>query len=164
MVTIRPMTDSDWPAVSEIYGDGIATGYATFETELPSFETWDQNHLRSCRLVAERAEMVAGWAALSPVSGRCVYGGVGEVSVYVGSKFHGMGIGKLLLKHLIMESEKNGLWTVQSGIFPENRASIKIHEKLGFRKIGYREKVGMLHGEWKDNLLFERRSRKVGLD
>ncbi|MEN8790223.1 MAG: N-acetyltransferase family protein [Flavobacteriaceae bacterium] len=164
MVTIRPMIPSDWPAVSEIYGQGIETGFATFETEIPSYDTWNQNHLPSCRLVAERGEILAGWAALSPVSGRCVYGGVGEISVYVGKEHRGFGIGKLLLKHLILESEKQGLWTLQAGIFPENKASIKLHEIVGFRKIGFREKVGKLHGVWKDNLLFERRSKKVGLD
>ena len=158
------MTASDWSAVSEIYAQGISTGYATFETELPSYETWDKNHIQSCRFVAERDEKVAGWAALSPVSGRCVYGGVGEVSVYVGKEHWGLGIGKLLMKHLILESEKQDLWTLQAGIFPENKASIKLHEIVGFRKIGFREKVGKLHGEWKDNLLFEKRSKKVGLD
>ena len=155
---------ADWPAVSNIYDQGIATGYATFETEVPSFETWNNNHLSSCRLIAEREGQVAGWAALSPVSGRCVYGGVGEVSVYVANDCHGLGIGKLLMKHLILESEKAGLWTLQSGIFPENKASIKLHEKVGFREIGYREKVGKLHGSWKDNLIFERRSKIVGQD
>ncbi len=164
MVTIRPMISSDWQAVSRIYTEGIETGFATFETDLPSYDTWNQNHLKSCRLVAERGNKVAGWAALSPVSGRCVYGGVGEVSVYVGKDFRAMGIGKLLMRHLILESEKQGLWTLQAGIFPENTGSIKLHEIVGFRKIGFREKVGKLHGAWKDNLLFERRSKKVGLD
>ncbi|MGI9547225.1 MAG: GNAT family N-acetyltransferase [Flavobacteriaceae bacterium] len=162
MVKIRPMLASDWPLVSQIYDQGIATGYATFETGVPNYETWDQNHLSSCRLVAEREEIVAGWAALSEVSSRCVYGGVAEVSVYVGNPFQGLGIGKLLLQHLIIESEKEGLWTLQAGIFPENTGSIRLHEKIGFRKIGYREKVGKLNGEWKDNLLFERRSLIVG--
>lgn len=164
MVTIRQMAASDWPTVSEIYAQGIETGFATFETELPSYNTWNKNHIATCRFVAEKSEKVAAWAALSPVSGRCVYGGIGEVSVYVGKKYRGMGIGKLLMKHLILESEKQGLWTLQAGIFPENKGSIKLHEIVGFRKIGFREKVGKLHGEWKDNLLFERRSKKVGLD
>ena len=164
MVSIRPMEESDWTAVSAIYAEGIQTGYATFETSVPSYEEWNSNHLSSCRFVAERNGQVVGWAALSPVSGRCVYGGVGEVSVYVDSKQHGLGIGKVLMKHLILNSEKEGLWTLQSGIFPENTGSIKLHEKVGFRKIGYREKVGKLNGEWKDNLLFERRSKIVGLD
>ena len=158
------MEKADWPAVSDIYTQGIATGYATFETDVPSFEVWDQNHLANCRLVAEREGEIAGWAALSPVSGRCVYGGVAEVSVYVGTEFHGLGIGKVLMQHLILESEKTGLWTLQSGIFPENVGSIKLHEKVGFRKIGYREKVGKYQGAWKDNLIFERRSKVVGQD
>lgn len=156
------MLASDWPVVSDIYKQGIATGYATFETSVPAFDIWDKNHLKSCRLVALRTGHLAGWAALSPVSSRCVYGGVGEVSVYVGAEYQGLGIGKLLMQHLIVESEKEGLWTLQSGIFPENTGSIKLHEKVGFRKIGYREKVGKLHGEWKDNLLFERRSAITG--
>ncbi len=164
MVEIRPMLKEDWPSVAQIYAEGIATGFATFETDVPEYEAWDKNHLKHCRLVAERDGSIAGWAALSPVSGRCVYGGVAEVSVYVGKEFHGLGIGKLLMQQLIPESERQGLWTLQSGIFPENTASIKLHEKVGFRKIGYREKVGKLHGAWKDNLMFERRSRTVGQD
>ena len=164
MVNIRPMHDKDWSSVSEIYAQGIATGYATFETEVPDLAEWNKAHLKHSRFVAEHRGEIAGWAALSPVSGRCVYGGVGEVSVYVATGHHGKGIGRKLMKHLILESEKQGLWTLQSGIFPENTASIKLHEKVGFRKIGYREKVGQLHGQWKDNLLFERRSKVVGLD
>lgn len=156
------MTEADWPAVSQIYKEGIETGYATFETEVPSYTKWDQDHMKSCRLVAERGGAIAGWAALSPVSGRCVYGGVGEVSVYVAREFRGKGIGRRLLEHLIVASERQGLWTLQSGIFPDNTGSIKVHESTGFRKIGFREKVGQLHGVWKDNLVFERRSRKVG--
>ncbi len=158
------MIASDWPAVSEVYAEGLATGFATFETELPSYETWNQDHLADCRFVAEKEGRVAGWAALSPVSDRCVYGGVGEVSVYIGAEYRGLGIGKLLMRHLIAESERLGLWTLQSGIFPENLGSIRLHENTGFRKIGYREKIGKLHGEWKDNVIFERRSKKVGRD
>ena len=158
------MEKADWRAVSDIYTQGIATGYATFETEVPSYEEWNKNHIAGCRLIAERGDEIAGWAALSPVSGRCVYGGVAEVSVYVAKKFHGLGIGKVLMNHLILESEKAGLWTLQSGIFPENVGSIKLHEKVGFRKIGFREKVGKLHGNWKDNVIFERRSKVVGQD
>lgn len=164
MVTIRPMNNSDWSAVSKIYEDGIKTGYATFETSVPSFEDWDENHLSSCRFIAERDGVAIGWAALSPVSSRCVYGGVAEVSVYVDTAYHGLGVGKMLMENLIHKSEKEGLWTLQSGIFPENHGSIRLHEKVGFRKIGYREKVGRLHRVWKDNLLFERRSTTVGRD
>lgn len=160
---IRKMTASDWPHVASIYAEGMATGYATFETTVPTYEHWDSNHLKNCRLIAVHNQEVAGWAALSPVSGRCVYGGVAEVSVYVGAKSRGLGAGKLLLHHLILESEEAGYWTLQSGIFPDNKASILLHEKLGFRKIGHREKVAQLRGIWKDNVLFERRSSKVGV-
>ena len=158
------MRETDWESIATIYTEGIATGYATFETSTPSYDEWNKNHLNSCRFVAEREGSIAGWAALSPVSGRCVYGGVGEVSVYVGNGYQGQGIGKMLMEQLILESEKEGLWTLQSGIFPENTGSIKLHERVGFRKIGYREKVGKLHGSWKDNLLYERRSQTVGQD
>ncbi|MCJ7465727.1 MAG: N-acetyltransferase family protein [Maribacter sp.] len=160
---IRPMTKKDWSAVSRIYGEGIATGFATFETNIPSYEDWDKAHLKSCRVVAVNGHYILGWAALSPVSSRCVYGGVGEVSVYIAEKNRGFGIGKLLLTALIDLSEKEGLWTLQSGIFPENEGSIRLHENVGFRRIGKRERIGQLKGIWKDNLLFERRSRLVGL-
>ncbi len=161
---IREMKASDWGQVSQIYAEGIATGFATFEQEIPTYENWNQAHLTQCRLVAEESNNILGWAALSPVSSRCVYGGIGEVSVYIGAENQGKGIGKLLLERLIIESEDAGLWTIQSGIFPENKASIHLHEKVGFRYIGKRERVGKLHGQWKDNLLFERRSNKVGID
>ncbi|MGI9551336.1 MAG: GNAT family N-acetyltransferase [Aurantibacter sp.] len=163
-ITIKPMELSDWASISQIYVEGIATGFATFEKEIPSFEAWDSAHMKCCRLVAVKDSGVLGWAALSPVSSRCVYGGIGEVSVYVGKNSRGMGIGKLLMDALIQESEKEGLWTLQSGIFPENQGSIKLHEQVGFRFIGKRERVGKLDGVWKDNLLFERRSKIVGTD
>ena len=158
------MTEADWSRVSKIYAEGISTGHATFETTTPSFENWDKAHIKNCRLVAEVNGKVLGWAALSPVSSRCVYGGIGEVSVYVSSEARGLGIGKALLQELITESETAGYWTLQSGIFPENNASIKLHEKVGFRFIGRREKVGKTKdGLWKDNLLFEKRSKNVGI-
>ncbi len=157
------MIAADWEQVASIYAEGMATGFATFETKVPSYEQWDGNHLNHCRLVAINDQHIVGWAALSPVSGRCVYGGVAEVSVYVGAKSRGLGVGKLLLERLIQESEKEGYWTLQSGIFPENTGSILLHEKMGFRKIGYRERVAQLHGVWKDNVLFERRSTTVGI-
>jgi len=163
-ITTRPMHASDWPRVSEIYAEGISTGFATFEKEIPTYESWDSAHISACRLVAINENKIMGWAALSPVSSRCVYGGVGEVSVYVGQNSRGMGVGKLLMGALITESEKEGLWTLQSGIFPENKGSIKLHEELGFRYIGKRERVGRLNGLWKDNLLYERRSEIVGVD
>ena len=158
------MESSDWPAVASIYEQGIATGFATFEKEIPAYEDWDRNHLKSCRIIAAKEATVLGWAALSPVSSRCVYGGVAEVSVYVGTQHQGMGIGKLLMEKLISLSEKEGLWTLQSGIFPENLGSIKLHEQVGFRRIGHRERVGKLDGVWKDNVIFEKRSKRVGIE
>ena len=163
-ISTRAMKASDWPFVANIYAEGIATGFATFEKEIPSYPSWDQNHLSNCRIIAEHATAIVGWAALSPVSGRCVYGGVAEVSVYVGESYRGLGIGKLLLQELIGQSEAAGLWTLQSGIFPENEGSIRLHELLGFRRIGHRERVGKLDGIWKDNVIFERRSKIVGND
>ncbi len=156
------MVPEDWEGVARIYAEGIATGFATFEKTVPSYEDWDQGHLNSCRLVAQDGEDLLGWAALSPVSSRCVYGGVGEVSVYVGQNARGRGVGESLMKELISQSEAEGLWTLQSGIFPENLGSIKLHEKVGFRQIGKRERIGNLDGIWKDNVLFERRSTTVG--
>ncbi len=164
-MTIRKMTKKDWPSVAQIYAEGIATGLATFESKVPDYGSWNASHADSCRLIAEQEGNIVGWAALSPVSSRCVYGGVGEVSVYVGKDSRGHGIGKLLLRELIDGSEAEGFWTLQSGIFPENEASIKLHEKLGFRFLGKRERIGKtLNGIWKDNLLFERRSKTVGID
>jgi phosphinothricin acetyltransferase len=158
------MQASDWEVVAKIYLEGIATSFATFETQVPSYNDWDKAHTRECRLVAEIDGVIMGWAALSPVSSRCVYGGVAEVSVYISAQSRGQGVGKVLMQHLIGESEKAGFWTIQSGIFPENTASIKLHERVGFRYIGKRERVGKIHGVWKDNLLFERRSSTVGVD
>lgn len=158
------MQDSDWSNVARIYAEGMATGYATFEKDVPSYEDWNKDHLSNCRIVAEEKGEIYGWAALSPVSGRCVYGGVAEVSVYVAENARGLGVGKSLMQALITQSEDAGLWTLQAGIFPENTASIILHEKVGFRKIGYRERVGKLDQTWKDNVLFERRSTKVGID
>ena len=163
-MNIREMRALDWPAVSQIYADGIATGHATFETSVPDYTTWDKAHTHECRLVAEDGHKLLGWVALSPVSGRCVYGGVAEVSVYNAKNTRGQGIGKALMEQLITESERAGYWTLQSGIFPENKASIVLHEKVGFRFLGKRERVAKTHdGIWKDNLLFERRSTVVGI-
>ncbi|MBR9853176.1 MAG: N-acetyltransferase [Algicola sp.] len=161
---VRNMQPSDWSDVSRIYLEGISTGFATFETQSPSHEQWNKAHIKECRLVAEQDGIIMGWAALSPVSSRCVYGGVGEVSVYIAHLSRGKGVGKLLMLQLITESEKAGFWTIQSGIFPENTASIKLHEKVGFRYIGKRERIGKVNGVWKDNLLFEKRSNSVGKD
>ena len=163
-IKISKMLPDHWKEVSEIYREGIETGMATFEKITPKWETWDSNHLKDGRLIAKIGERIVGWAALSAVSSRCVYGGVGEVSVYIAHEFRGNNIGKELLKRLIQESEFIGLWTIQSGVFPENIASIKLHEKVGFRKIGFREKIGKLDGTWKDNILLERRSKLVGIN
>jgi L-amino acid N-acyltransferase YncA len=165
-----------WPPVREIYREGIATGNATFETEVPDWEKWHSNHRKDCRLVAlePRAEGVSevliplegvhvlGWAALSPVSSRRVYAGVAEVSVYVAAAARGRGVGKALLQSLVQESEKKGIWTLQAGIFPENAASLSLHRSCGFREVGVRRHVGRLGETWRDVLLMERRSATVG--
>jgi len=163
MVEIQQMKPSDWLAVADIYKQGIETGMATFETKVPEWDQWNENHIESCRLIAKIKENTVGWAALSTVSSRCVYGGVAEVSVYVSSQVRGKKIGEYLLRNLIDQSEEQGYWTLQSGIFPENLSSIRLHEKLGFRKIGYKERIGQLDGDWKDNILMEKRSNKKGL-
>lgn len=163
MVAIVKMKPTNWLAVSDIYRQGIETGMATFEKSIPTWDQWDKNHIKSCRFIAKYDNNIVGWAALSAVSSRCVYGGVAEVSVYVSSQARGKKTGTRLLKKLIDESEKYGYWTLQSGIFPENHASIRLHEKLGFRKIGYRERIGQLDGIWKDNIVMERRSKITGL-
>jgi len=165
MITIRPLEPEDWPAVREIYAQGIATGDATLETSPPEWQVWDQSHVAQYRFVAlSDSGEIAGWAALTPVSGRCVYAGVAEVSVYIGSDFRGKKVGDTLLKHLIVESEKGGYWTLQAGIFPENIPSIKLHEKNGFRVIGYRENIGKMKGIWRTVNLLERRSKVSGID
>jgi L-amino acid N-acyltransferase YncA len=160
--SIEEMRADDWERVRAIYLEGIATGDATFETDAPTFETWDAAHLRACRLVARIGAEVAGWAALSPVSSRCVYGGVAEVSVYVAGKFRGRGAGRALLASLVEASERNNLWTLQAGVLAENEASIRLHETCGFRVVGKRERLGKLNGVWRDVVLLERRSEIVG--
>lgn len=163
-VIIKPMQQEHWAQVKQIYKSGIATGIATFETTAPSWEKWNEGHLPFSRFVAIDNNKIAGWSALSPVSNRCVYGGVAEVSVYVAENYKGKGIGKLLLQNLIAESESNNIWTLQAGIFTENIASVKLHERVGFRVIGHREKIGKLNNNWKDNYILERRSKIVGID
>ncbi|MDC6403833.1 MULTISPECIES: GNAT family N-acetyltransferase [Maribacter] len=164
MITIRTMDPSDWVQVATIYKEGIDTGMATFETQIPTYDKWDRSHLKICRFVGLYEDNLAGWAAIAPVSSRHVYRGVAEVSIYIGEKYRGLGLGKALLEHLILESEAQGFWTLQSGIFPLNQTSIKLHESVGFRKIGVREQVGNLNGVWIDNVLFERRSTVIGID
>ena len=163
MISIEKMQPGHWQQVKTIYEDGIKTGNATFEISAPEWEAWDKAHMQQCRFVAVENEKVLGWAALVPVSGRCVYAGVAEVSVYVSDEARGKGLGKLLLQKLVEESEANDLWTLQAGIFPENIASITIHQSNGFRIIGTRERIGRLNGIWRDTLLLERRSGKVGI-
>lgn len=160
-IAITNFTKENWPIISEIYRQGIATGTATFETQIPSWEQWDAAHITSCRFKAEMNNEITGWAALSPVSKREVYRGVAEVSIYIASNFRKLGIGKLLLQHLIKASEAEGFWTLQAGIFSQNKASIALHKILGFREIGFREKVAKLHDIWYDNTLLERRSKKI---
>jgi L-amino acid N-acyltransferase YncA len=158
------MVPADWASVRRIYEEGIATGLATFETHAPPWETWDANHLPEGRLVGAAGEAVVGWAALSKVSERCVYAGVAEVSVYVAADARGHGVGRSLLDALVQASERQGIWTLQAGLFPENAASLALHLRCGFREVGRRERVGQLHGQWRDTLLLERRSGVVGSD
>ena len=160
---IVAMEEEHWDAMREIYAQGIATGNATFETTVPSWEEWDARHLPTCRLLARRGNEVVGWAALSHVSTRHVYRGVAEVSVYIAERAQGQGIGSALLDALIRESERNGIWTLQAGILAENVVSIHLHEKAGFRIVGRRERIGCLDGNWRDTVLMERRSSEVGV-
>jgi L-amino acid N-acyltransferase YncA len=161
-VLVRPMRPADWPAVERIYAAGIAARNATFETSTPSWERWDRSHLAGHRLVAvDPAGEVVGWAALSPVSERCAYAGVAENSVYVHHDHRGKGIGAALLDALITGAEQAGFWTVQTGIFPENQASLALHERAGFRVVGRRERIGRLDGVWRDVYFLERRSNRL---
>lgn len=155
---VDEMRASDWEQVRAIYVEGLGSGHSTFETEAPSWERWDEAHLAFARLVMREGETVLGWAALSPVSKRQVYRGVAELTVYVAEAARGQGIGRALLEALIDESERNGIWTLQASIFPENTASVELHRRCGFREVGRRERIAMLHGVWRDTLLFERRS------
>jgi len=161
-VIIQRMEEPDWPEVARIFNDGVSEGDATFETGPPTWSEWDELHLSSCRLVAREGRDLMGWAALSPVSSRCVYGGVGEVSVYVDGRCRRKGIGFRLLEALVRSSEEAGLWSLQAGIFPENVASIELHRKCGFRVVGVRHRLGKLNGVWRDVVLLERRSSIVG--
>ena len=156
-MNIDEMKVDDWERVRSIYLEGIRGGNSTFETDAPSWEKWDEGHLPSPRFVMRDEDAVVGWAALSPVSKREVYRGVAEVTVYVTASARGKGVGRALLEALIAESEKQGIWTLQASIFPENTASVELHLRCGFREVGRRERIAMLKGVWRDTLLFERR-------
>lgn len=158
------MVPEDWGRVAAIYREGIATGNATFETDVPAYEQWAPRHVAGCSIVACDGAVVAGWGALSPYSVRRVYAGVAEASVYVGESYRGKGLGTRLLSHLIERSEAKGFWTLQAVIFPENRASIALCKRLGFREVGARRRLGRANGAWRDVVLLERRSDRVGID
>jgi phosphinothricin acetyltransferase len=161
MAEIRGMDPGDWPAVPRIYADGIATRLATFEEEPPSWEEFDRGRLAGHRLVAVEAGRVVGWAALSRVSSRECYAGVAEHSVYVAEDGRGRGIGRALLEAVLTGADAAGMWTIQTSVFPENEASIALHERVGFRVVGRRERIAKLDGRWRDTLLLERRSPAV---
>lgn len=161
---IDPMLTTDWPAVRAIYLEGIATRQATFETEGPSWEAWDTSHYPFARLVAREAQTVVGWGALSPVSARKAYAGVAEVSVYIAEGNRGAGLGRQLLEALIAASEENGIWSLQAVMFPENASSVALHRRCGFRDVGRRERIAKLDDAWRDTILLERRSQKIGID
>lgn len=164
-IEIREMREADWPAIARIYKQGMDTNLATFQTDVPDYADWDNGHLTACRFVAVYDNAVVGWVALSPVSSRCVYAGVAEVSVYVSPERKGQGIGALLLSKLSTTSEKHGIWTLQAGIMQNNEASIRLHEKCGYRMVGYREKIGRdASGQWRTTVLMERRSALDNLD
>ncbi|AXI07864.1 GNAT family N-acetyltransferase [Oceanobacillus sp. 143] len=164
MIIIDNMKENDWEQVHDIFIEGINTGNATFEKEAPSWEAWNKKYLEDCRLVVRDGDKVIGWAALLSTSTQKAYHGVAELSIYLGSESKGRGIGTSLLIALIKMSEAHGFWTLQSGIFIENSASIHLHEKAGFRKVGVRKRVGKLNGVWRDVMLMERRSEVVGVD
>lgn len=160
--TIRPFKSDDWSAVREIYEQGLLTRNATFETQSPDYDSWIQKFHPHLFWVAINNSQVIGWAGLQPVSVRKVYEGVVEVTIYIHNQWAGKGVGTSLIKHLIAESEKAGIWTLYASIFPENTASIRLHVSNGFREIGYREKIAQLDGKWRNTVLFERRSKIVG--
>ncbi|WP_318937004.1 GNAT family N-acetyltransferase [Oceanobacillus halotolerans] len=163
-IVMDEMTKSDWPAVQAIYEEGIQTGNATFDTVAPTWEEWNAQHIASCRFVVREDDRVIGWIALSPYSTKRAYQGVAEVSIYISQHSAGKGIGRKLMEILIKESEASGFWTLQAGIFPENTASLTLHKKFGFEEVGIRKRIGKLNGVWRDVVLLERRSSKVGMD
>ena len=156
------MSAADWPSVERIWAEGIATGHATFETETPSWEEFDAARLPDHRLVAEADGEVVGWAALAPVSRRPCYEGVVEHSVYVAESARGRGVGRALMDALLASADEAGIWTIQTSIFPENAASLALHEAVGFRIVGRRERIAKLDGAWRDTLFLERRSPSIG--
>jgi L-amino acid N-acyltransferase YncA len=162
MLDIKPMREQHWPQVRAIYKEGIETGNATFETEPPDWHDWDAAHLPDCRLVGLQEGRVVAWAALSPVSRRLVYAGVVEVSIYVGQACRGQGIGGRMMQALVQEAEGAGIWTMQASIFPENKPSILLHQRFGFRVVGHRERIARHKGTWRDVVLMERRSQLAG--
>src|SRR5882724_3207004 len=161
-ILIEPLTADHCEAVRSIYLQGIATGNATFQQTVPDWQEWNEGHLPTCRLVARSEREIVGWAALSPVSRRPVYRGVAEVSIYVAESARGCSIGARLMARLIADSEVEGIWTLQAGIFPENTASIELHAKAGFRVVGTRSRLGSMNGRWRDVVLMERRSLVAG--
>lgn len=158
---VRDLLPRDWREVARIYREGIETGNATFETEVPSWEDWDAAHLRSHRLVAQRDGRVVGWVALLPASARQCYAGVAEISLYVAEEARSQGVGRELLAAAIESSERAGIWTLQTSVFPENEASLRLLRRSGFREVGTRERIGRLHGAWRSTVLVERRSGAV---
>jgi L-amino acid N-acyltransferase YncA len=161
-IVLTELRPEHWPEVARIYAEGIATGDATFETEVPSWQRWDASHLPEHRFVAVRDGEVVGWVAASAVSDRCAYAGVVEHSVYVAANTRGQGVGLRLLERLVSSTEAAGIWTIQTGIFPENEASLRLHERIGFEVVGRRKRLGNHAGVWRDVLLLERRSDAVG--
>ncbi len=161
IITIEALLPEHWPGVARVYEEGIATRNATFETEVPTWEAWDSSHLPGHRFVAVREGEVVGWVAVGPVSGRCVYAGVVENSVYVAESVRGQGVGRSLLEALIASTEAAGIWTIQAGMFPENEGSIRLHRSVGFTTVGTYERLGKLDGVWRDVLMLERRSPNV---
>lgn len=161
---IREMQATDGNQVIAIFEEGIAGGNATFDPTAPNWESWDQKYFNICRFVLENESGdIVGWAALQPVSTRDCFKGVAEVSIYLANSVQGKGLGSMLLKKLILDSEEHDFWTLQAGIFPENEASIYVHKKYGFREVGYREKIGEMNGVWRDIIFLERRSKIVGV-
>ena len=159
---LRDLRFADWPEVARIFAEGIRTGNATFETEVPSWEAWDSAHLPEHRFVAERSGRMVGWIALAPVSSRCCYTGVAEVSAYVCEESRGEGVGRALLARMIESSERGGIWTLETGVFPENGPSLGLLQRFGFRVVGTRARIGRMQGMWRDVVFLERRSEVAG--